>query len=82
MAATPYLDKNITNEKEKRIYNNKIIKQIGRLNNQYMNNLRNDYMGGTVSQDGNLAQLSKASKKKTIKKNLIRSGNLFLNDNS
>ena len=33
-----------------------------------MNNLRNDYMGGTVSQDGNLAQLSKASKKKTHKK--------------
>ena len=64
MAATPYLDKNIRNEKEKRIYNNKIIKQIGRLNNQYMNNLRNDYMGGTVSQDENLAQLSKASKKK------------------
>ena len=42
MAATPYLDKNIRNEKEKRIHNNNIIKQIVRLNNQCMISLRND----------------------------------------
>ena len=35
-------------------------------------------MGGTASQDGNLAQLSKVSKgKPPIKRNLTRSGNLF-----
>ena len=41
MAATPYLDKNIRNEKEKRKYNNNIIKKIERLKNQCMTRLRN-----------------------------------------
>ena len=35
-------------------------------------------MGGTASQDGNSAQLSKVSKEKPpIKRNLTRFGNLF-----
>ena len=46
------------NNKEK-IHNNNIIKQTEGLNNQCMTRLRND--GGTISQDGNLAQLRFAS---------------------
>ena len=37
-------------------------------------------IGGTASQDGNLAQLSMVSKEKPpIKTNLTRSGNLYFN---
>ena len=63
--------------RKKKEYNNNIIKQIERLNNQCMTSLRNDD-GGTASQDGNLAPLSKVSKEKPpIKRNLTRSGNHF-----
>ena len=63
--------------RKKKKYNNNIIKQIERLNNQCMASLHNDD-GCTASQNGNLAQLSKVSKEKQpIKRNLTRSGNLF-----
>ena len=36
------IDKNIRNKKEKSIYNNNIIKQIEKLNNQCMASMRNN----------------------------------------